>query len=103
MPGDLPQFEVAFTESALDDLRFFKKNEQGVILGAIEQQLMRQGLVSTRNRKPLRPNDLSEWEVRIGSHRVFYDVDEANQKVTIKAVGWKEHNKLFIRGKEYQL
>jgi hypothetical protein len=41
--------------------------------------------------------------VRAGSSRVFYDVDEANQLVVLKAVGWKEHNKLFIRGKEYQL
>jgi hypothetical protein len=29
--------------------------------------------------------------------------DETHQKVLIKAVGWKEHNKLFIHGKEYQL
>jgi hypothetical protein len=41
--------------------------------------------------------------VRVGAHRVFYDVDEASQKVIIEAVGWKEHNKLFIRGEEYQL
>jgi hypothetical protein len=33
----------------------------------------------------------------------LYYVDERSQTVTVKAVGWKEHNKLFIRGKEYQL
>jgi mRNA-degrading endonuclease RelE of RelBE toxin-antitoxin system len=60
-------------------------------------------LVQTRNRKPLRPNDLSTWEARVGSHRVFYDVDQINRRVTIKAVGWKEHNRLFIRGEEYHL
>ena len=27
----------------------------------------------------------------------------ADRKVAVKAVGWKEHNRLFIRGKEYQL
>jgi len=96
-------FEVVFTESALEDLRFLKKTEQKVVLDAIEQQLVTEPLTETRNRKPLRPNDLSSWEARVGSQRVFYDVDEAGQKVTIKAVGWKEHNKLFIRGKEYQL
>ena len=36
-------------------------------------------------------------------YRVFYDVNEAGKTVTVKAVGWKEHNKLLIRGKEYQL
>jgi mRNA-degrading endonuclease RelE of RelBE toxin-antitoxin system len=70
---------------------------------AIDQQLVSEPLTQTRNRKPLRPNDLATWEMRVGSHRVFYDVDEEGSKVTIKAVGLKEHNKLFIRGKEYQL
>jgi hypothetical protein len=60
-------------------------------------------LTETRNRKPLRPNDLSSWELRVDVNRVFYDVDKDAAKVIIKAVGWKEHNKLFIRGKEYQL
>ncbi len=96
-------FEVVFTESAMDDLRVLKNTEQNVVLDAIEQKLAKEPLVQTRNRKPLRPNDLSSWEARVGPHRVFYDVDEINQKVTLKAVGWKEHNKLFIRGKEYEL
>jgi mRNA-degrading endonuclease RelE of RelBE toxin-antitoxin system len=96
-------FEIVFTGSAMDDLRYLKKAEQNAVLDAVEQQLATEPLAETRNRKPLRPNDLSSWEARIGSHRVFYDADETNQKVTIKAVGWKEHNKLFIRGKEYQL
>lgn len=51
----------------------------------------------------LRPHNLSAWEMRFGVHRVFYDTDEQERKVTIKAVGRKEHNQLFIRGKEYQL
>jgi mRNA-degrading endonuclease RelE of RelBE toxin-antitoxin system len=101
--GDHSMFEVVVTESAVADLHVLKKTEQTVVLDAIEQQLTKEPLVQTRNRKPLRPNDLSSWEVIIGTLRVFYDVDEINQKVIIKAVGWKEHNRLFIRGKEYQL
>ena len=73
------------------------------MLSTTYQQLVSEPLAQTRNRKPLRPNDLAAWEMRVGSHRVFYDVDEEGTKVTIKAVGLKEHNKLFIRGKEYQL
>ena len=96
-------FEVLFTESAFDDLKFLKKPEQNVILDAIEQRIATEPLVETRNLKPLRPNDLSSWQARVGDYRVFYDVDEGSHTVTIKAVGWKEHNKLFIRGKEYRL
>jgi mRNA-degrading endonuclease RelE of RelBE toxin-antitoxin system len=96
-------FELLFTESALKDLRFFRRNEQSIILAAIEQQLLGQPLTQTRNRKPLRPNDLSTWEVRVGSHRVFYDVNQEDNTVIIKAVGRKERNKLFIRGEEHHL
>lgn len=31
-------------------------------------------LLETRNRNPLRPNETSQWELRIGKYRVFYDV-----------------------------
>ena len=95
-------FELTFTESALEDLRYFRKAEQNRILDAIEEQLPADPLEQTRNRKPLRPNDLSAWEMRVGKHRVFYDVDEIESNVTIKAVGRKEHNRLFIRGKDYR-
>ena len=54
------------------------------------------------HRKPLRPNELARWELRIGEFRVFYDVEGANV-VKIKAIGWKEHNRLLIRGREYHL
>jgi mRNA-degrading endonuclease RelE of RelBE toxin-antitoxin system len=96
-------YEVSFTESALEDLRYLKKTDRNVVLDAIELQLTAEPLTETRNRKPLRPNDLSSWEVRVGIHRVFYDADAEKDTVTVKAVGWKEHNKLFIRGKEYEL
>jgi mRNA-degrading endonuclease RelE of RelBE toxin-antitoxin system len=41
--------------------------------------------------------------MRVGVYRVFYDVDAEAGQVFVKAVGWKEHNKLFIRGEEYTL
>src|SRR5438045_1152831 len=96
-------FEVEFTEGALDDLRYLKKAEQNAVLDAIDEQLTSAPLTETRNRKHLRPNDLSAWEVRVGVHRVFYDVDTDANKVIVKAVGWKDHNKLYIRGKEHTL
>jgi hypothetical protein len=36
-------------------------------------------------------------------HRVFYDPKPDEARVVIKAVGWKEHNTLFIRGREFVL
>jgi mRNA-degrading endonuclease RelE of RelBE toxin-antitoxin system len=74
-----------------------------MLLAAIEQQLGWEPMTKTSNRKPLRPNELSKWELRVSEYRIFYDVDEITLTVKIKAVGYKEHNRLFIRGKEFYL
>jgi mRNA-degrading endonuclease RelE of RelBE toxin-antitoxin system len=101
--GILVSLRVEFTEDAFLDLKHLRRHEQRTILAAIEKQLEVAPMKPTRNRKPLRPNDLSTWEVRVGKYRVFYDVVEEGKRVVIKAVGWKEHNRLFIRGEEFQL
>jgi len=94
-------FEIKITESALADLAYLKKFEQVIILDAMDRHLVTEPLTQTRNRKPLRPNDLAQWGLRVDKYRVFYDVE--GRVVKVKAVGWKEHNKLFIRGKEFIL
>ena len=96
-------FPIAFTSSALDDIQWYRKHEQKIIFDKIEEQLTYQPNVETRNRKQLRPNQVAEWELRIGKYRVFYDVDTDRNAVEVKMVGFKEGNKLFIRGKEYEL
>ena len=57
----------------------------------------------TRNRKRLRPNDVAEWELRIGKYRVFYDVYEKARTVKVEGIGHKEGNRLFLHGEEYKL
>jgi mRNA-degrading endonuclease RelE of RelBE toxin-antitoxin system len=96
-------FMLTFTDSALADLDYFKKYEQGIIVDTIDQHLLHEPAVETRNRKGPEPNPIAQWELRIGLYRVFYDLNLNEQMVTIKAIGWKEHNKLYIRGKEYVL
>ena len=72
------------------------------MLDTIDTQLTDQPAVATRNRKRLRPNRVSEWELRIGRFRVFYDVLPA-ELVKIVAIGYKEGSRLFIRGEEFEL
>ena len=56
--------------------------------------------METRNRKPMRPNPLAPWELRIGNLRVYYDFEEESERVVyIRAIGIKERNKVKI-GKE---
>lgn len=59
--------------------------------------------VETRNRFRMRPNDVAEWELRIGKYRVFYNVEDEVQIVSIEVVGFKSGNQLFVRGKRRDL
>lgn len=75
-----------------------------MLLDAIRRQLLHEPLKETRNRKPLRPNPIAPWELRVGHLRVFYEVAGAeNGVVRILAVGRKRRNALMIGGKEVQL
>ena len=49
----------------------------------------------------LRPNPIATWELRLGDHRVLYDVDEVTRTVTVLVVGEKAGNRLFVQGREY--
>jgi mRNA-degrading endonuclease RelE of RelBE toxin-antitoxin system len=80
-------FHLEITESARDDLRFLQSFEQRRILDAIAQQLPNEPLTVTRHRKPLRPNNLSTWELRMGKYRIFYDVEEKSATIRVKAIG----------------
>ncbi|HEY7159194.1 MAG TPA: type II toxin-antitoxin system RelE/ParE family toxin [Gemmataceae bacterium] len=96
-------YQMEFSPEALEDLSWFRKYDRKRILEEIAIQLSHQPDQETRNRKRLRPNKLAEWEARIGAFRIFYEVDAANAIVKIAAVGYKEGNKLLIRGEEREL
>ena len=99
------KYTIEFTQRAANHIRALKKFEQQKILDTIEQHLQYEPTKETRNRKHLGQNDVADWELRIGNHRVFYDViiEENQQRVKIKAVGYKIHNTLYIEGKEITL
>jgi mRNA-degrading endonuclease RelE of RelBE toxin-antitoxin system len=97
-------YEIKFTPTAADHVRAYRKFDQQIILDGIESQLRHTPTTETRHRKRLGQSDLSAWELRIQDFRVFFDVAEGDfTVVNIKAVGHKEHDKLFIGGNEVQL
>jgi mRNA-degrading endonuclease RelE of RelBE toxin-antitoxin system len=99
------KFEIAFTATAAEHVRSYRKYEQRIILDAIDEQLAQDPTTETRNRKRLGENELSDWELRVQDFRVFYDVLIENELsvVKIKAVGHKEHGILRIGEKEVRL
>ena len=56
---------------AADHLRALTARERSIVLDAVEDQLAHEPTVETRNRKPMRPNPLAPWELRIESLRVY--------------------------------
>jgi mRNA-degrading endonuclease RelE of RelBE toxin-antitoxin system len=93
---------ITFTPSAEADLAHFRAVDQRVIVDAIRVQLTTDPASKSRRRKRLTANPLAPWELRIGDHRVFYEV-EGGATVTILAIGLQEHNDLFIRGRKVEL
>jgi mRNA-degrading endonuclease RelE of RelBE toxin-antitoxin system len=95
-------FEVKIVPGAEEDLGFYEVRDQRIILDAIGEFLEVDANLESKRRKQLRPNALAPWELRIGDHRVFYEIREAGL-VRVLAVGHKVHNGLFIRGQRVEL
>lgn len=85
-------FAVQIVPSALAELKAIKVFHRRQIAQAIDEQLQGQPTSPTRNRKILAVTDATFafepplWELRVGDFRVFYDVDEANEVVCVRAV-----------------
>jgi mRNA-degrading endonuclease RelE of RelBE toxin-antitoxin system len=95
-------YGIAITESAKQDIEFFEVVDQRIIVAGILTHLKTEAETETRRKKQLRPNTIAPWELRLDRFRVFYSIEEA-ATVKVVAVGHKEHNDLFIRGKKVQL
>ena len=97
-------YTLEFAESIKAQLEGLTAHQRAIIFDAIEKQLVHEPLVETRNRKPLRPNPVAPWQLRIGDLRVFYDVVSGKANVVrILAVGQKKGNKLLLAGREVKL
>lgn len=93
-------WEIRFAGDVKEHLRALTVPERSAALAAIEQQLAYEPLIETRNRKPLRPNPIAPWELRVGKLRVFYEVVSGEPGlVRILAVGKKDRNILRIAGR----
>ena len=79
-----------------------EKNKRRIISDGIALFLKQDANVETTRRKPLRPNRIAPWELRIDEYRIFYDF-EGDDIVKVVAVGHKEHNDLYIRGRKVEL
>jgi mRNA-degrading endonuclease RelE of RelBE toxin-antitoxin system len=95
------QFLVTLSPSAAEDLDYFSAFEQRVIMAAIHRFLTTDARIETKRRKRLQDNPIAPWGLKRGNYRIFYDILDPN--VDMLAIGYKEHNDLFIRGRKVAL
>ena len=85
-------FEMELANLAVEELKQIRPFDRRRIVEAIRDRLAYQPTVATRNRKQLDtlvPNFEHMppiWELRLNDYRVFYDVDEDNRIVYVRAV-----------------
>jgi hypothetical protein len=97
-------YRVEFAASVEAHLRGLTARDRATVIAAINRQLRYEPLKETRNRKPLRPNPIAPWELRVGRLRVFYEAGLARGAIVrILAVGRKVRNGLIIGTKEISL
>jgi len=98
------RYAIEFAASVEEHLTHLTASERVRTLHAIQTRLRHEPLASSRNRKPLRPNSLAPWQLRIGPLRVFYEIDRTDRAVVrILAVGKKTNNVLRIGGRDIKL
>jgi len=95
---------IEYSPDAEEHLRALTRRQQRIVLDAVERQLTYEPAAETRNRKPMRPNPLAPWELRIGNIRVYFDVEEQPVPIVrVLAVGIKRRDRVRIGGKVIQL
>ena len=96
--------QIEFAQSVKAHLDVLTAGQRSTVLDAIERQLINEPIKETRNRKPLRPNPVAPWELRVGQLRVFYEVSEGPPGIVrVLAVGIKTRDLLRIGGEEIKL
>jgi len=97
--NSMAMYRVEVVQDAEDELAKIRVFDRNLILSEIKKQLTREPATPTRRRKRLDSLTPSfeavppVWELRVSDWRVFYDVDEADRIVWVRAVRPKPPDK----------
>ena len=92
-------YNIEFAASVADDLADLSARNRSILLGEIDDQLRHKPTQSTRRKKiveglePPWEHEQPIWQLRIGTHRVFYDVNEEESRVSVRAIRHKPPHK----------
>lgn len=92
-------YRIAYSRQALEHLSALDVRDRRIIVDAVREQLSHQPDLPTRNRKPMRPNPLAEWELRVRNFRVYYEVGKIPEPIVqVQGIGIKEGSTVTIGG-----
>ena len=94
-------YAIILSDEAIEHLDQLEAGERTAVFSALEKQLRYEPATPTRNRKPMDPERafyVAPWELRVGTLRVYYGVDEEDRTVDIAAIGRKVREKVQIGG-----
>jgi mRNA-degrading endonuclease RelE of RelBE toxin-antitoxin system len=98
------KYAIEYSPIAEEHLRSLTARQRAIVFDTVDRQLEEQPAVETRNRKPMRPNPIAPWELRIGNLRVYYDIEEdPAPRVIVLAVGKKVGNRVRVGREELEL
>lgn len=90
-------YRIEYAQKSESHLRLLTARQQSLIFHHVREQMSHQPTVETRNRKPMRPNPVAPWELRVREFRVYYQVqDNPERIVQVLAVGIKRRNQVWI-------
>lgn len=97
-------FAIEYSQEAINHLRKLNAFQQRAVLDGVDTHLGYQPTQETRNRRPMRPNPLAPWELRLGVLRVYFEVQEIPRRlVLVRAVGLKQRDEIWIGGEHLKL
>ena len=91
-------FALRFSRGALDDLKRLRAHDRARVVAEIERHLTEHPKQPSRNRKELMAlvpsweHVPAVWELRVGEHRVFYDVNVEARLVIVRALRRKSRS-----------
>ncbi len=92
-------FIITITEDAEHQMASLTARDQRTLEAAFLTRLVQQPTTPTKSIKRLRPNPFAEFELRAGTLRALYNVEE--DEVIILLVGRKVGNQLIVEGEVF--
>jgi mRNA interferase RelE/StbE len=77
-------YHILISAGAEQDLKELRAHDRKEILEAMETHLIHEPTKESRSRiKKLTPPAISQYRLRVGDYRVYYDVEETDHQVLI--------------------